>query len=129
MSSEAANFPFCRQLALIHRTRHYLSEDLIEEGWINVACSRPARQCTPREMLDFSRGHWTVESVHGCRDRNHHEDAWRIGDPNTARICATLHILAADLLGRRMGSRKNTRRRQQKRICRHPGIAVRLIVE
>lgn len=31
--------------------------------------------------------------------------------------------------GCRTGSRKNTRRCQQRRICRHPGIAVRMIVE
>lgn len=121
-------FPFCAQLALLHRTRFYLKSGKIEEGWLYLLCSRDPKDCSPANLVAFSRGHGTIEvRLHYCRDFSYDEDRCRIHQTTAARVCATLRSLAIYLLGRDCSSRRDTRPRRQKRINRHPGIAVKMI--
>jgi hypothetical protein len=128
VSAERLGFPFCAQLALLHRTRLYLKSGKSEEGWLYLLCSRDPKACSPANLLTFSRGHWTIEvRVHYCRDFTYDEDRCRIRQTTAARVCATLRSLAIYLLGRDCSSRRDTRPRRQKRINRHPGIAVKMV--
>lgn len=128
VTAERIGFPFCAQLSLLHRTRLYLKTGRLEEGWLYLLCSRTADACSAENLLAFSRGHWTIEvRVHYCRDVSYHEDACRIRNPSAARVYATLRSLAVYLLGHQAHGRQNTRRRQQKRINRHPGIAIAMV--
>jgi hypothetical protein len=100
-----------------------------EDGFIHLLTSRAGELVSAPEILAFSRGHWGIETrVHYTRDANYHEDRCRISNPTAAHVCATLRSLANYLLGRQVGtSRRNTRRRQYRRIARHPGLAVDII--
>ena len=113
-------------MILLRRHRHYLSDGHQEEGFLYLICSR--EECSDRQLLSLCRGHWIIESsIHYCRDVLFREDHSQIRDTTTARICATMHSLAVYILGRERKTRRDTRPRQQKRINRHPGIAVRMV--
>lgn len=131
ISAESFGFPFAAQLVAVRRHRLYLSDGHEEEGFIHLVCSRSARHATPADLLDFSRGHWGIETrVHYTRDANFHEDRCRIANPVSSHVCATLRSLANCLLGRRAdGRRQNTRRRQSRRIARRCGLAVKLVLD
>jgi hypothetical protein len=130
ITAEAFGFPFANQLLAIRRTRIFKRDGHQEQGFLYVVCSRPASLATPAELLEFCRGHWTIETrTHYTRDANFHEDRCRIGNPVTAHVCATLRSLVNCLLGRKAnGRRENTRRRLYRRIARQPGLAVRMIL-
>jgi len=129
VAGEDMRFPFARQLALLRRHRLYLDDGHEEEGFLYLLCSRPSSRCTDGALIHLSRGHWTIEScVHYSRDVLYHEDHCRIRDQSAARILATLHSLAVFLLGKNRRSRRDTRCRKHKRINRHPGLAVRMLV-
>ncbi len=120
-------FPFCKQLILLHRGRDYLKDKNHEEGWLYLLCSRETQKASPEQILNLSRGHWTIECVtHYGRDFAYDEDRRRIRHENTTRVCATLQSLAIWLLGRHRRSRKDTRQRRHKKIARRPGIAVKM---
>jgi predicted transposase YbfD/YdcC len=127
IDAESFGFPFATQLIAIRRHRFYLSDGHSEEGFIHLLCSR---QTDPDDALMFGRGHWGIETrVHYTRDANFHEDRCRIRNTVAAHVCATLRTLANCLLGRRAnGSRKNTRRRQYRRIARRPALALALVL-
>jgi len=122
------NFPFAEKMILLRRHRHYLSDGHQEEGFLHLICSR--KEGSDAQLLNLCRGHWIIESsVHYCRDVLFREDHSQIRDTTTARICATMHSLAVNLLGGERPSRRDTRPRKQKRINRHPGIAVRMVMQ
>lgn len=130
VDGERIGFPFCEQLVLLHRTRDYLKDQTHEEGWLYLLCSRNAQTAAPDQLLRLSRGHWTIESVtHYVRDFTYDEDRRRIRHAPTTRICATLQNLAIWLLGRNRRTRRDTRPRRQKRIARHPGLAVKMVTQ
>ena len=128
--AEDVGFPFAAQLALIRRHRFYVHDGHEETGFTYVLTSREPSAASPADLLAFSRDHWGIETrVHYTRDANYHEDRCRIRQPTTLHVCASLRTLASWLLGKRMdGSRRNTRRRQYRRLARHPGQAVRLVM-
>jgi hypothetical protein len=130
VSAEQMGFPFARQLLLLRRHRLYLDDGHEEEGFLYLLCSRPSCRCLPDDLLKFCRGHWTIESmIHYCRDVLYNEDRCRFRDTTAARVLASLQSLAIYLLGKNRHSRRDTRRRQHKRINRHPGIAVRMVTQ
>jgi hypothetical protein len=123
-------FPFAQQLVLLRRHRLYLDDGHEEEGFLHLLCSRSAARCSDADLLKLCRGHWIIESsIHYCRDVLYHEDRCRVGDTSAARALATLNSLATYLLGKNRRTRRDTRRRQHKRINRHPGIAVRIVTQ
>lgn len=130
VTAEQMDFPFAKQLLLLRRHRYYLDDGHEEEGFLYVLCSRAACRCSSEDLLKLCRGHWIIESsIHFCRDMNYNEDRCRIRDTSTARVLATLHSLATFMLGKNRRTRRDTRRRKQKRINRHPGIAVRMTTQ
>ncbi|MDA1088497.1 MAG: hypothetical protein O2901_15980 [Verrucomicrobia bacterium] len=121
------NFPFAEKVILLRRHRQYLCDGHQEEGFLHLVCSR--KECSDAQLLALCRGHWIIESsVHYCRDVLFREDHSQIRDTTTARVCATMHCLAVYLLRTSRKSRQDTRPRMQKRINRHPGIAVRMVM-
>lgn len=129
-SAQQMNFPFSEQLILLRRHRHYLKDDTQEEGFLYLLCNRIATQCSALELIDFSRGHWIIEScLHYCRDTNFNEDRCRIVQRTRARVCSTLRSLANYILGKNRTSRKNTRARKHKRFCCNLGLAVNKIMQ
>lgn len=52
--------------------------------------SRAPEQCTPQQLLELNRGHWSIESVHYIIDWNYDEDRSRIrtghGPTNVTRM-------------------------------------------
>ncbi len=130
VSAEQMGFPFAKQVLLLRRHRFYLDDGHEEEGFLHLLCSRASCQCSAKDLLRLCRGHWIIESsIHYCRDVLYAEDRCRIRDTSAARTLATLHSLAVFLLGKNRRSRCDTRRRKQKRINRHPGIAVRMVTQ
>ena len=121
-------FPFAQKLILLRRHRYYMNDGHQEEGFLYLICSRA--ECCDTQLLCFCRGHWTIESsVHYCRDVLFNEDKSHIRNTSTARVCATFHSLAIYMLGKKRRTRRDTRRRRQKRINRHLGIAVRMVTQ
>ncbi len=130
VTAEQMGFPFAQQLVLLRRHRLYLDDGHEEEGFLHLLCSRPSERCSAEQLLRLCRGHWIIESsIHFCRDVLYHEDRCRIRDTTAARVLATLQSLATFLLGKNRRTRRDTRPRQQKRINRHPGIAVRMVTQ
>ena len=130
VTAEQMGFPFAKQLLLLRRHRLYLDDGHEEEGFLHLLCSRASCRCPAEDLLRLCRGHWIIESsIHYCRDVLYNEDRCRIRDTSAARVLATLHSLATFLLGKNRRSRRDTRRRKQKRINRCPGIAVRMVTQ
>lgn len=128
VTAEQLRFPCVNKLILLRRHRYYLHDGHQEEGFLHLVCSRT--DVSDHQILQFCRGHWIIESsVHYCRDVLFAEDRSSIRHRTTARVCATLHTLAIYCLGQNCRSRRDTRPRRQKKIGRHPGIAVRMVTQ
>jgi hypothetical protein len=90
-------FPHARQVFRIESTVR-LSGVLKRELHYGVT-SLAAHEVGPRQLLELSRGHWSIENkLHWVRDVVFDEDRCRIRARNGAQVMATLRNLVISVL-------------------------------
>lgn len=92
-------FPYAEQVFRIHRQRFNLHGDPLSEEVVYGITSLRAEQADEAQILDFVRGHWTIEnSIHYVRDWTWDEDRSQVRKGSGPRTMATLRNLAISLI-------------------------------
>ncbi|MDA8149724.1 MAG: ISAs1 family transposase [Nitrospiraceae bacterium] len=94
-----SDFPHLEQVFRIDRlTRDKKTGRTRQESVFGVT-SLSAQKASPRDILDFVRGHWEIENrLHWVRDTAYREDTCTTRTGNGAHVMATLRNMAISLL-------------------------------
>lgn len=131
VSAQEIDFPFASQIFLIRRTREIAGEK--SEETVSGITSRSRERAGPHELLRHNREHWGIENrLHHSRDTTYNEDRSRIRKPKGARSLASLKNLAIGLHALEVfkppGGRRETVPKMNRRIARHPQIALNFCI-
>jgi len=91
-------FPHCNQVFLLERyTRDEQGNILTAETVTGVTSLTPAK-ASPAELLDHSRGHWSIEVQHNIRDVTFKEDGSKIRTGAAPQVLATIRNIGIFVL-------------------------------
>ena len=100
------DFPHCRQVACIERSRENLKTGKINQETAYLITSLSPERADPEKLLSLNRGHWGIENKsHYVRDVTFDEDRSQVRTQSGPRVMATLRNLAINLL--RLRGHKN----------------------
>ena len=93
------DFPFANQIFQIQRTITIIAKNSTSTEVVYGVSSLTAKRASPERLLDYNRGHWSIENkVHCVRDTTMAEDQSRIRKGNGPRVMATLRNLVLSIL-------------------------------
>ena len=93
------DFPHCRQVACIERSRENLKTGKINQETAYLITSLSPERADPEKLLSLNRGHWGIENKsHYVRDVTFDEDRSQVRTQSGPRVMATLRNLAINLL-------------------------------
>jgi len=119
---EELSFPHVAQLLRIMReVDHVKTRTARHTETVYAATSSIASR---EVLLDASRGHWQVESLHWVHDATMREDASKVRSGSAPRVLATLRNLAMGVL--RLAGADNIIK-SLRHLSRHPGLALTLL--
>jgi predicted transposase YbfD/YdcC len=94
-SAQGIDFPHAAQIARIRRDRGGLDGRRTSKEFAFLVTDMPAVLAGPEDLLDLSRGHWTIENrEHYVRDVTFGEDLSQVRTGNAPRTMASLRNLA-----------------------------------
>jgi predicted transposase YbfD/YdcC len=85
-----ADWPGLEQVMQITRTVTKLSTRATTREQVYAITSLPPERGSPELLLEASRGHWTIESVHWVRDVTLGEDACAVHKDRSSQVLAAL---------------------------------------
>lgn len=95
-------FPYCRQVFQIERIRQHRRGGKtikVEREVVNGVTSRSPTKASPAQLLQYSRGHWSIENrLHYVRDVTFDEDRSQVRKGHGAQMMACLRNLVVCLL-------------------------------
>lgn len=92
-------FPYCGQVAFIHRHREILKSKESKPETVFCITSLSKEKASPARLLDLARGHWGIENKsHYVRDVTFDEDRSQVRIRSGPRVMATLRNFAISAL-------------------------------
>ena len=96
---EYSDFPHLEQVFRIDRVTRFKKKGKTRKETALGVTSLSSGQASPRELLDFVRGHWEIENrLHWVRDTVFREDTCTTRTGNGAHVMATLRNMTISLL-------------------------------
>jgi predicted transposase YbfD/YdcC len=94
-----SDFPHLEQVFRIDRVTRFKKKGKTRKETALGVTSLSSGQASPRELLDFVRGHWEIENrLHWIRDSVFREDTCTTRTGNGAHVMATLRNMTISLL-------------------------------
>jgi hypothetical protein len=94
-----SDFPYLAQTFCIHRHTTDLNGKELRSECAYGVTSLSTSKATPAQVLDFNRGHWSIENkVHWVRDVTFDEDRSRVRKKSGPHVMASLRNLAISML-------------------------------
>jgi hypothetical protein len=94
-----SDFPYLAQAFCIHRHTTDLNGKELRSECAYGVTSLSTSKATPAQVLDFNRGHWSIENkVHWVRDVTFDEDRSRVRKKSGPQVMASLRNLAISML-------------------------------
>lgn len=99
LSPGQVSFPFANQIFSVERLFMDLRGSIISSETCFGISSLTANEAGPARLLEYNRGHWTIENkVHCVRDVSMNEDSCRIRKGSGPRIMAILRNIVLNIL-------------------------------
>ncbi|WP_420886552.1 transposase [Candidatus Kuenenia stuttgartiensis] len=96
--NEYLDFPYVKQVFCIHRIFTKVKTGKKTEEIVYGITSLTQQKASPKTILKFSRGHWSIENgLHYVRDTSFREDHSQIRTQNAPRAMASLKNLVVGL--------------------------------
>lgn len=96
------SFPCCQQVFQLERIREHRRAGntiKVEREVVSGVTSRSPGKASPAQILQFARGHWTIENcVHHVRDVTFDEDRSQVRKGHGAQMMACLRNLVISVL-------------------------------
>lgn len=101
-AGENLGWPGACQIGSIQRVRiNQRTGEILSRETVYFVTSLTSAQASPADLLQFARGHWTIENrVHYVRDVTFREDASQLRKGASAQVMAAFRNLVITLLRR-----------------------------
>jgi len=97
--NDYVDFPYCGQVACLHRHTEHLKSGKISSETVYLISSLSPEKASPAQLLDINRGHWGIENrSHYVRDVTFDEDRSQVRTKSGPRMMAALRNLAISIL-------------------------------
>lgn len=97
--NDYVDFPYCGQVACIHRYREEIKSGTIHNETVYLITSLSKDDADGERLLNLIRGHWGIENKsHYVRDFTFDEDRSKVRTKSGPRTMATLRNFAISIL-------------------------------